>query len=311
MSSSSTEAASTGQPLLSVVVVAFNDQDLLSRCLTGLTHEITGHDVEALVVSDWQRPSGRPSDALRSAFHRIRWIEAPRNSTVPRMRAMGVEISRGDIVALIEDDCIVQRGWYDALVSAHRTSASAVGGAVEPGAYRRGLDWAVYFCDYGRFMLPLAAGPAVALAGNNMSYKRDALMRLPSALTYELLEVFVHEAWQRDGTPMRTDPAVVVTNAHSWTLADVTRIPYHHARAFAGRRLSHASPWRRRVMGVAALAFPVLKVLRVVREVALRRRRFVALCRALPWVVVLAVSWSIGESVGYLSGPGESASQWR
>jgi hypothetical protein len=296
---------------LSVVVVAFNDPPLLTRCLEALSLETRGHDVETLVVSNRQRAEDHLSEQPGSAFGGVRWIQVAPGTTIPRMRTMGIARSHGDIVALIEDDCVVQSGWRAALLASHRMPAAAVGGAVEPGPYRRALDWAVYFCDYGRFMLPLAAGPAVALPGNNVSYKRDSLRALPATLAEEFQEMFVHREWQRQGVPMRTEPAIVVTNVNSWTLAHLTVIPYHHARAFAGRRFGDQPLWRRGMMSLLALLLPALKILRIVRETVSRRRRFRALVLALPFIGVLETSWSIGESVGYLRGPGDSASRWR
>ena len=282
----------------------------LASCLEALARDTDGIDVETLVVSDWRRPGGRPNETFLSTYPMIRWIDASNNPTVPRMRATAIAASTADIVAIIEDDCSVQPGWCRALLAAHRVPVAAVGGAVEPGAYGRALDWAVYFCDYGRFMLPFAAGRAAALPGNNMSYKRDHLARLPPELVHEFQEVFVHRAWQRDGIPMRSDPAVVVTNRHMGTPADVTTIPYHHGRAFGGRRFSD-QPWRRAMMSALSLFLPLLNVYRIVRETVRRGRRLGALARALPWILVLSSSWSIGESIGYLRGPGDSASRWR
>jgi hypothetical protein len=309
--SSSTDGAPAHQPRLSIIVIAFNDPALLGGCLDALALEARDDDVETLVVAKWPRARIRRGEVMPIAHRKVRWIEAAAEATVPQMRGTGIAVSHGEIVALIEDDCIVQRGWCAALLAAHRAPAAAIGGAVEPRPYRRALDWAVYFCDYGRFMPPIPAGPAVALAGNNMSYKRQALANLPAALRQEFQEVFVHRAWQQQGVPMLTDPAVVVRNVNSWTIAHVTAIPYHHARAFAARRVEGEPMWQRMTMSVLAVLLPVVKVLRVARETVSRRRHVGALIRALPMIGLLAISWSIGECVGYIWGPGESAGRWR
>jgi len=310
VNSSSTESGSLGNPKLSVVVVAIHQPDLLGFCLEALTRYTSDVDVETLVVSDWRRPGGRPKEILRSTYPMIRWIDASGNPTVPRMRAMAIAASTGDIVAIIEDDCFVQPGWSTALLAAHRAPVAAVGGAVEPGAYGRALDWAVYFCDYGRFMLPFRAGPAVALPGNNMSYKREHLAQLPPELADDFQEAFIHRAWQHEGVPMRSDPTIVVTNNRRGTTADVTSIPYHHGRAFGGRRY-RGQLWRRVMMSALLLFIPPLKVLRIVSGIVARGHRLASLVRALPWIVVLSFSWSIGEGIGYLRGPGASGSRWR
>jgi glycosyltransferase involved in cell wall biosynthesis len=298
-------------PVLSIIVVSFNGERLLTRCLESLGIEAGPHDAEILVVADGDHPGGRPSDRLASTFSQVRWIDAPGGCTVPRMRALGIAASRGNIVALLEDDCVVQAGWCKAVLGAHRADGGAVGGPVEPGLYRRALDWAVYFCDYGRFMLPLGDGRAFALPGNNLSFTQAAFARLPAEAAHEFFEVFAHDAWQRECVPTRLEPAALVRNVNAWTLAHVTWIPYHHGRAFAGRRVAGQPLWRRARMGLLAAALPALKVSRVVREVVSRRRLIGPMLYALPWIVVLSTCWSLGESVGYLAGPGASPSKWR
>jgi hypothetical protein len=94
-------------------------------------------------------------------------------------------------------------------------------------------------------------------------------------------------------------------------MAHATSIPFHHARAFAGRRLAGAFLGRRVAMSVLALPLPILKIARVVSEVVRRRRHIGHLVAGLPWLAILAASWSAGESIGYLVGPGRSLSRWR
>ena len=293
------------------MVIAFNGRELLERCLDALARETRDHDVETLVVSKSPRAQILQSDVSLVGKVDIRWFEVEPDATVPQMRGRGIAESQGELVGLIEDDCLVQPGWCAALLKAHDAPAAAIGGAIEPRPYRRALDWAVYFCDYGRFMPPLAAGAAVALPGNNMSYKRRALDDLPAALRSEFQEVFIHRAWEQRGVPMLTDPAILVRNVNSWTMADLTAIPYHHARAFAGGRMAGQPIWRRVAMGLLTPLLPVVKVLRVAREAVSRGRYIGALLRSIPMISILAISWSIGECVGYLTGPGRSAARWK
>ena len=55
---------------------------------------------------------------------------------------------------MTEDHCVAGDGWLQSVVRAHEAADAAVGGAVENGATDRVVDWAVYFCEYGRYMLP-------------------------------------------------------------------------------------------------------------------------------------------------------------
>src|SRR6185503_11180481 len=124
------------------------------------------------------------------------WLEADPAETVPRMRALGIRRSQGETVALLEDDCEVSPGWCAAALG---TGEAVVGGPLEPDSYERGLDWAVFFCEYARFLPPLQ-GPVAALPGNNASYPRPLVAGWLDAHGDEgFLDVFAHEHWRERG----------------------------------------------------------------------------------------------------------------
>ena len=298
-------------PRLAAIVVSFSPEPSLARCLDALTAQArAAGDVEVVVVRAIRPGTNVPSASLRGRFPDVCFVEASEGTHVPRLRAAGIARSAAPVVALLEDDCVVQPGWIDGVVAAHQSADAAIGGAVEPGSFRRGLDWAVFFCDYGRFMLPIANGPSTAVPGNNMSYKRSALAELPG-VTDGLQEVFVCQSLRERGAVVRSVPSMVVVSQGTWTGDHVTRVPFHHARAYAGARVADAARWRRVAMGALALGLPILKVLRVSRDALAHGRRIGPLVRSLPWIVVLATSWSLGECAGYLFGAGDSLSEWR
>jgi hypothetical protein len=299
--------ATPARPTLSVVVVSFNPPPLLDRSLSALA---TQEAVSEIVVVRTGIADAAMAPSRSRAAH-AKWIEG-NGAAIPHLRRLGVESSSGDVVALIEDDCLVGDGWADAVLRAHQGAEVAIGGAVEPGAYRRALDWAAYFCDYVRFMLPLPTDRTGALAGNNVSYKREIVPELLAMTRADgLQEVFVHQAWHEQGKPMRADAGIVVRNEHRWSPTDVSSVPFHHGRAFGGRRASAWSTTRRVAFAAAAAALPLLHVARISQRVLSSRRADLPLVRALPWVGVFGVSWAAGECLGYLAGPGNSLEKWR
>jgi hypothetical protein len=297
-------------PALSVVVVSFNETWQLERCLRSLAAQVAPPKTEVIVVRKWDRETDDMA-ALQSAFPDTRWLNAT-DGTIPRMRSQGIAASRGDVVALTEDDCVVEAHFGSALLRAHSSPHVAVGGAVEPGSYKTALDWATYFCDYARFMLPFPEGDASVLPGNNVSYKRAVVAELLSLGGADgVQEAFIHAAWSRSGRPMKADPQVVVRNENSWTVAAVSSLPFHHGRAFAGQRGQSWPLPRRLAFAAAAVVLPALHGGRILTRVVGRRRRVGKLARALPWVALFGLSWSAGECVGYALGPGTSLQRWR
>ena len=310
MSEPATDSAAGTAPRLSIVIASSNDDRLLAQCIAALAPQVIPDDVELCVVRASDRSSTIDRTRLKADVPSLHWIDAPVRSTVPRLRGLGIAASRGEFVAMLEDDCIVNSDWCRH-AAAGPGAAVAMGGVVEPGAYQRGLDWAVYFAEYARFMRPAALTPSAPLPGNNVVYSRRALLDLPAESQADFREAFVHSGWQRDGKQTTVSDALVVHNVNSWSTEHLTSVPFHHGRAFAGQRFEGRSPLVRAGFAVLVPGLPLLKVARIMAE-TLRRRRLVGpLLRALPGIAVFTTSWSAGELVGCLRGPGNSPSRWR
>jgi len=292
-------------PALSVVVVSLNGPHLLRQALTALAPQMD-EGVQVLVVHSWTEHA----TGLVAEFPFAEWVVAAPRTTVPMMRRLGMHASRGRLVALIEDDCVVSADWCRTAVRVHEgTAAVAIGGAVEPGPYRRSRDWAVYFCEFGRFMPPLPTRETTDLAGNNVVYRRDALEALPKK-PEGFYDAFVHPAWAREGRLLRSDGSLVVRQVNSWPRQALTSMPFHHGRAFAGMRLANARRSLRLAAGLLAPFLPLLAVTRIIGIVVGRGRHRASFVQALPWIVLFSACWSLGECAGYLSGPGDSAMRW-
>ena len=305
---------------------------MLEQCLAALAADAGARDdIEIIVVRDGERaddavgggrrdaPTARPAvipavhghGAPRQPVRGVRFIAAPPGTTVPRLRTLGIAAARGEAVALLEDDCVVRDGWCDAAIGVTASPHVAIAGAVEPGAYARSLDWAVYFCEYARFMLPLPTAGSPPLPGNNAAYKRSALAALPPGPGGGFQEVFVQAEWQRAGLTTGAADTLVVHNINRWPVRQLTAVPFHHARAYAARRFHGRPLTARATIAAMTLALPALKVVRLIRETGNRGRLMGRLIRSLPWVLVFTSSWSAGEIAGLLAGPGRSAAEWR
>ena len=293
---------SDGKRSLSVVVAASNGPALLRGCLASLVEQ-DGVD-EVVVASNFE------AAAAAAEFPMVRHLAQPAGTTVPMLRTHGIRTASGDIVALTEDNVTFGAEWGRALRSAHAEGHDVVGGPVEQPAGGRGSDWAVYFYEYGRYMPPVPAGPAAALAGNNVSYARRVLDEVEAAWREGFYEVFVHETLQRQGHTLYVEPEAVVYHPKTYVAGEVVRQCYHHARGYAGMRVAGQSVWRRAALGAGALILPILLPGRIAVRTVRKGRRVGELARAFPYLVAFMSAWAAGEMVGYLAGPGESTKAW-
>lgn len=295
---------------LSVIVVCLNSSDVREACLKALEAQAHLNSMEILAVGHWGEKHFGTDASLswRERFPTVHWLSVSAETTIPKMRTYAILQSCGEIVALLEDDCIVPDGWVLNVMRAHAGTDQIIGGAIVPGNYHRLLDWAVYFCEYGRFM-PLFSGSQNALPGNHVTYQKTILSAFKSGEGF--YEVFFHDAWQRSGGKLIADPKLAVTNINRWSLRHVTNIPFHHGRAFSGMRSANFSPWRKGLYTILSLALPIVKAGRLATVILNRKQYQTQFFFSLPWIMIFLSSWSFGELLGYAAGPGRSPEQWR
>jgi hypothetical protein len=298
---------------LSIIVVCLNSSDVRDLCLDSLAAQAHLDSVEILAVGHWgikEKQLGLNGDRLSwsERFPTVRWLSVSVETTIPEMRTYAIRQSCGKIVALLEDDCVIPEGWIQNVVNAHTRADSIIGGAIAPEKYRRLLDWAVYFCEYGRFMPPFS-GPQNALPGNHVTYQKTVLPALESGQGF--YEVFFHDTWRSSGGQLIADPKLMVTNVNHWSLRHVTNVPFHHGKAFAGMRAQSFPAWRRGVYTVLSLALPIIKAARLATVIFKRQQYQVEFFLSLPWTMIFLSSWSFGELLGYAAGAGRSPELWR
>lgn len=296
------------QRQLSVAVAAWSGIEALRRCLRSLRSQLEMDADEVVVARNFQLTG---NVGLQTEFPWVTDLAFPSDVTVPQLRAAALHASRGVIVAFLEDHCACAPGWRSAMVSAHRLPFEAVGGPVDLAPGGRPLDWAVYFYDYSRFAPPMPSGAVRSLSGANVSYRRQFLEQLGSALILEVTEVALQDALvrHRAGAYLASDAIVVHRKQHAAVPA--VRLSFALARGYASHRLHGAGPFRRTAFALAALGLPVLLAGRISVATLRTRRNLGRLVIAGPWLLVLVTAWSAGEFTGYLAGAGDSQLRWR
>lgn len=290
------------------MIAAWNGIASLQQCLQSLECDRQGADTEVLAVTNFD---GGIREMLQDQFPCVQHVSMPLDTTVPRLRSVGIQRSVGEIVALAEDHCTFATNWCAELIKTHELPFSVIGGAVENASVERALDWAVYFYDYGNFMLPLTAGIVPALSGNNVSYKRAALEEVEESFREGFFEPFTHGELARREHRLYLTPALVVYHRKRYTTKGAVAQAYHLARNFAAKRVQGSPLPRRAVFTIGSLALPLLLPGRIVLRIVGKRRLVPQLARSLPYLLLLTTSWSLGEFCGYLAGPGRSADEWK
>jgi glycosyltransferase involved in cell wall biosynthesis len=300
---SSPATASEDRPVLSIVIASVNGPDYLDACLAALCRQ-QGSISSEIVVTDCYGPA--TAALVAEKYPHVRLYSFAERLTIPELRAAAIAQSRGDLIVMTEDHCVPAEDWYDRIVAAHQQPYLAIGGAIENAAVERLVDWAAFLCEYSAFVRPLPAGVAHDIPGPNVAYKRAALEHIQDLLDDGRWENFLHARLEERGFELYRDPTIVVYHRKFFSLGEFLSQRYHYGRGFAGMRVQRAPIWRKAVFAAGSPILPPVILWRLARRLFGRRRHRLIFLRALPLLALFTLSWSLGELIGYVLGPGDS-----
>jgi hypothetical protein len=309
-------------PLLSVVVAVVDGGETLRRCLTALVEQQEAPSMEILVPCDATVQSAATivADVAARASARgvahLKVLDLGRLTTdrpssgprgqhelIDRRRSAGLAAAAGELVALVEDRGVPRSDWAATIVRLHGSlQYPAIGGAVENGRDRL-LNWAVYFCDFGRYQRPFTAGPRRYLSDVNVSYKRRALDATRAIWSNRYHEPLVHWELERQGAVLYASPDIVVDQLRdNLTVAGLLVERLAWGRLFGALRARRITPARRLLFVGLSPLVPALLFFRVLRD---QSAKGMVLRRALavsPALLLLLSAWAAGEAIGCLLG---------
>jgi hypothetical protein len=303
-------------PDLSVIVAVVSDTidpsvdpERLAGCLDALATQIDAPHMEVLVGC---LPDLEGLDPLKARYPGVKFIAAdgvkgPRETGGGRehhdvLRSRAMAEARGEIIALIEDHARPDAHWCANIVKAHREPTACIGGAMG-NLVDKPLNWAVYFCDYGKYQNPLPDGEAHFASDSNVSYKRSHLEAVRSAWCDAFREVIVNGALRDRGEKITLRSDIVVNQCRTGlTFGPALRERYIWGRSYSATRNATLSLPKRLLLAAASPILPIVLTLRLANTARVRKLYFGKFLGALPFVFVLLAAWSAGEGVGYIAG---------
>lgn len=315
-----TQIDNTGPELSVVVALIEGGRQATETCLEALHKSARGVRLECILPFDARLDH---VDELKAQFPWVDLIDSREHVDAEEfgsksrehhdiLRAIGLRLATAPIVALLEDHGTPSASWVPAVLEAHRRSdAAVIGGAVENGMDRI-LNWAVYYCDFGRYQNPVPTGDVEFASDSNVSYKRDALMSVKDQWYDAFHETSVNWELQRRGETLVLDPRMVVHQTRRrlrfWPALNERFV---WGRSFAGTRAVETSGAKRLVFAALSFLLPMVLTARILFQ-GLNKKRFLGkLILALPLVFFLQIFWAAGEFVGYVTGRAEGGTGQR
>lgn len=306
----SSDNSASSAPDLSVIVTIVSGGAHLEDCLLALKNQIEAAPwkIEVIVPYDERRIdvpnliSMFPDVVFYKMSMKVQGAPGLCHEHFDELRSNGLHISRGRIVALLEDHGVPELNWVKNIMKLHDQSYDAVGGVID-NDIDAPLNWATYFLDFGRYMPPVKPGPSHFLSDINISYKRGALEDVRDVWESGFHEPWMHEALRERGRVLYLSQDIVV-NQHRYglKLLHCIRERYIWGRYFSGKRVARASLASRVIYCGLSLTVPLIILAKQFRQVLGKRRRVVKFAQATPYILILVIAWSAGEFLGYVTG---------
>jgi hypothetical protein len=226
-------------------------------------------------------------------------VSSEAGATVPRLRRLGLERAKGEVVAFTEDSCRLGPGWAEAWRAEFEDDrVGAATGAVEHEPGGSAIDWAVFFFEYAPFLRIDQTRPR-RLAGNNFAVRRNEALAIGDG--FELCESQVPCELAVRGREVVAVAGATVWHRRRFTLREAVRDRL--ATGFAYGRLRSGSRRRRALIALAGPFVVLAQAVRLSATVFKVRRHLGTFLATLPLTLALVAAWSVGEWQGTLAGP--------
>lgn len=280
----------------SVVVASKRAPELLEACLEAALPQAEEIGVEVVV----SRPPGPDSPAFRARWPTVRFVDAPVLADIPELRGIGLGAARGEWAALTEDHCLPGPGWLSGLVAAFQGGADVAGGPMGNARTDRMVDRGAFYAEYGFFAAPDPGGEG-PLTAANVAYGPAVLSQVAQWMTDGEWENVVHARLRAQGRESHFVPSALVRQNGTYDLRGFVHDRFQHGRDYARVRLRETRGRGRLVRLLTTPLLPPLLLWRVSRRAA--PGEVTPFVTALPATAAFLTAWSVGEAVGYLTGP--------
>lgn len=287
--------------MISIVIAARNARRIIGTCLDALEAQRDAPAFEVIVVDSGDDDTGA---WLSQSYPRVRFRHSPQRLWPGDARNLGAREARGDIFVFTDADCVPAPDFVAAIARAHASGHQPiVGGAIENGNPASLVETAYFYSTLSAWMAGTPRRPMIEVAGACLTVTRAAFDRFGPFLarTYSSDTAFCWKAAHAGTTPL-FDPAIVIRHTSGERLGQFLLGRMRRGRVFARMRVREGSwTFGRRALWIAAWPLVALVLFtRIVRRVSGAPGRFAGFVRVSPLVALAVLSWTLGETLGYV-----------
>lgn len=297
-------------PKLSVVVVLGQQRARVQHIIDLIYAQTAVADLELILVD-----VGMGAKPLLQTRCPTQYISKAATTTWGEARSAGVRVARAPVVALLEDHCFPGPEWAEALLEVHEESWDAICYAFKNPNPETYASRAGFMAELGIWAHPVVQGPMRDMPGNNMSYKKAALLRLEPELDEALNTDFAVQSFilQQGGT-MGIAAEAYAAHQNYDSLRLLFQANYVSCRLVGAERVRMGAwslPKRFLFAALAPLGAPLIKFKRLLLSMKGRPTLWGPFVKALPVTIPLYCWAALGEAQGYLQGRGSAEEEVR
>lgn len=278
------------------MIAAWPDATGLSGCLGSLEAQ---RDEETEVIAALTID---PPAELVSRFDWVQWLDPAADALIPNLWSKGIAVASGEIVAITIGHFVPATDWVRQMREAHlRLDSAGIGGPIDPPRGGSAVDWATYFLRYSNYFKYELEQTVTDIAGDNASYKREAISAQWESIREGFWEPEFHRLVLAAGQSLTFVPGIRVTQRASFGIRRFCAQRLSHGRHF-GRDRMRGKPLLYRLAGLTASPLiPVMLLGKIVRRVMKKPSYLGPFLASLPVMLLFIISWALGEAWGYVT----------
>ncbi len=157
--------------MISVVIPSYNSESTIEKCLNALLTQTYTGPYEIILADSSQ---DRTRQIVKDKFPQVRIVSFETKTDPGTARNAAVRQSTGELLLLIDSDCVAAPDWMERMVLRHQQSnyAAIGGGIINGNDPNNSIAWAGYMAEFREFLPETEAGVVPHVPTCNISYKR-------------------------------------------------------------------------------------------------------------------------------------------
>lgn len=205
-----------GKPLLtiSIIIPSYNSENTVEGCLRSLRMQSYRGEYEIILVDS---SCDRTPEIVSENFPEVELIHLEKKTDPGTARNIGIKEAKGDVLALIDSDCIAAHDWLEKIETAHRSPHGAIGGVVKFGNQKDNpVAWAGYIAEFREFLPEQPKREVIHIPTCNISYKSRIFCKFGffQGEYYPQEDLVFNYNLRKNGERILMDPAIQVFHIH-------------------------------------------------------------------------------------------------